>query len=195
MQKDSRVQSESTGLSVSSDGSTGRIQVLKSSHFVYIWSLNLQFTIFSVRSQQESVAFEWNNYCSINVFSCSATLKLQKKFILVPVTVLNFLYDSWPTWIIRYCYRGPQVWEIWVIRVSSSFGLNLIWFPVGCRMTVWNLYMAPRISEPVWLSMISQSTERNLLCQRFLKEMSLLMEHGAKSQSVIFNLKRITSNL
>ncbi len=75
-----------------------------------------------------------------------------------------------------------------VIRVNSSFALSLIWFSVGCRMTVWNLYMAPRISEPVWLSMTSQSTERNLLCRRFLKEMSVLMDHGAKSQSVIFNL-------
>ncbi len=75
-----------------------------------------------------------------------------------------------------------------VIRVDSSFALSLIWFSVECRMTVWNLYMAPRISEPVWLSMTSQSTERNLLCRRFLKEMSVLMDHGAKSQSVIFNL-------
>ncbi|XP_066517441.1 folliculin-interacting protein 2 isoform X2 [Hoplias malabaricus] len=50
------------------------------------------------------------------------------------------------------------------------------------RMTVWNLYMAPRITEPVWLTMAFQSPERNQLCQCFLKEMSLLMEHGAKNQ-------------
>lgn len=53
-----------------------------------------------------------------------------------------------------------------------------------CRMTVWNLYMAPRITEPIWLTMVSQSAERNQVCQRFLKEMSLLMEHGSKSQLV-----------
>lgn len=52
------------------------------------------------------------------------------------------------------------------------------------RMTVWNLYMAPRITEPIWLTLVSQSAERNQLCQRFLREMSLLMEHGAKNQSV-----------
>ncbi|XP_065110660.1 folliculin-interacting protein 2 isoform X2 [Paramisgurnus dabryanus] len=64
--------------------------------------------------------------------------------------------------------------QVFLCRVMEALG--------EFRMTVWNLYMAPRISEPVWLSMISHSAERNLLCQRFLKEMSLLMEHGAKHQ-------------
>ncbi|XP_056628209.1 folliculin-interacting protein 2 isoform X2 [Triplophysa dalaica] len=64
--------------------------------------------------------------------------------------------------------------QVYLCRVMEALG--------EFRMTVWNLYMAPRITEPVWLSMISQSAERNLLCQRFLKEMSLLMEHGAKNQ-------------
>ncbi|XP_051559649.1 folliculin-interacting protein 2-like isoform X2 [Myxocyprinus asiaticus] len=64
--------------------------------------------------------------------------------------------------------------QVYLCRVMEALG--------EFRMTVWNLYMAPRISEPVWLTMISQSAERNLLCQRFLKEMSLLMEHGAKNQ-------------
>lgn len=44
MQKDSRVQSESTGLSVSSDGSTGRIQVLISVHSVYICACVISLT-------------------------------------------------------------------------------------------------------------------------------------------------------
>ncbi|XP_059407895.1 folliculin-interacting protein 2-like isoform X2 [Carassius carassius] len=76
--------------------------------------------------------------------------------------------------VCRRIAESSQRVQVYLCRVMEALG--------EFRMTVWNLYMAPRISEPVWLSMISQSTERSLLCQRFLKEMSLLMEHGAKSQ-------------
>uniref|UniRef100_A0A8C2BXY0 Si:ch211-42i9.8 n=1 Tax=Cyprinus carpio TaxID=7962 RepID=A0A8C2BXY0_CYPCA len=76
--------------------------------------------------------------------------------------------------VCRRIAESSQRVQVYLCRVMEALG--------EFRMTVWNLYMAPRISEPVWLSMISQSTERNLLCQRFLKEMSLLMDHGAKSQ-------------
>ncbi|XP_026059765.1 folliculin-interacting protein 2 isoform X2 [Carassius auratus] len=76
--------------------------------------------------------------------------------------------------VCRRIAESSQRVQVYLCRVMEALG--------EFRMTVWNLYMAPRISEPVWLSMISQSTERNPLCQRFLKEMSLLMDHGAKSQ-------------
>uniref|UniRef100_A0A671MK94 Folliculin-interacting protein 2-like n=1 Tax=Sinocyclocheilus anshuiensis TaxID=1608454 RepID=A0A671MK94_9TELE len=76
--------------------------------------------------------------------------------------------------VCRRIAESSQRVQVYLCRVMEALG--------EFRMTVWNLYMAPLISEPVWLSMISQSTERNLLCQRFLKEMSLLMDHGAKSQ-------------
>ncbi|XP_009305638.1 folliculin-interacting protein 2 isoform X2 [Danio rerio] len=76
--------------------------------------------------------------------------------------------------VCRRIAESSQRVQVYLCRVMEALG--------EFRMTVWNLYMAPRISEPVWLSMISQSAERNLLCQRFLKEMSLLMEHGVKSQ-------------
>ncbi|XP_051994069.1 folliculin-interacting protein 2-like isoform X2 [Xyrauchen texanus] len=74
----------------------------------------------------------------------------------------------------RRIAESSQRVQVYLCRVMEALG--------EFRMTVWNLYMAPRISEPVWLTMISQRAERNLLCQRFLKEMSLLMEQGAKSQ-------------
>ncbi|XP_053335940.1 folliculin-interacting protein 2 isoform X2 [Clarias gariepinus] len=64
--------------------------------------------------------------------------------------------------------------QVYLCRVMEALG--------EFRLTVWNLYMAPRITEPIWLTLISQSSERIQLCQRFLKEMSLLMEHGAKTQ-------------
>ncbi|XP_051983281.1 folliculin-interacting protein 2-like isoform X3 [Xyrauchen texanus] len=76
--------------------------------------------------------------------------------------------------VCRRIAESSQRVQVYLCRVMEALG--------EFRMTVWNLYMAPRISEPVWLTMISQSAERNLLCQRFLKEMSLLMEHGAKNQ-------------
>ncbi|XP_051560184.1 folliculin-interacting protein 2-like isoform X2 [Myxocyprinus asiaticus] len=76
--------------------------------------------------------------------------------------------------VCRRIAESSQRVQVYLCRVMEALG--------EFRMTVWNLYMAPRISEPVWLTMISQSAERNLLCQRFLKEMSLLMEQGAKSQ-------------
>lgn len=50
------------------------------------------------------------------------------------------------------------------------------------RMIIWNLYCAPRITEPVWLSMMSSTSDRNALCQRFLKEFTLLIEQTSKNQ-------------
>ncbi|KAI4895447.1 hypothetical protein NFI96_000508 [Prochilodus magdalenae] len=76
--------------------------------------------------------------------------------------------------VCRRVAEASQRVQVYLCRVMEALG--------EFRMTVWNLYMAPRITEPVWLTMVSQSAERNQLCLRFLKEMSLLMEHGAKNQ-------------
>ncbi|XP_062864241.1 folliculin-interacting protein 2 isoform X2 [Trichomycterus rosablanca] len=76
--------------------------------------------------------------------------------------------------VCRRVAEASQRVQVYLCRVMEALG--------EFRMTVWNLYMAPRITEPVWLTMVSQNAERNQLCQRFLKEMSLLMEHGAKNQ-------------
>ncbi|KAM4051628.1 folliculin-interacting protein 2 isoform 2-T2 [Anomaloglossus baeobatrachus] len=50
------------------------------------------------------------------------------------------------------------------------------------RKTIWNLYCAPRIAEPVWLTMMSCTTEKSQLCQHFLKEFSYLIEQLNKNQ-------------
>ncbi|XP_058240715.1 folliculin-interacting protein 2 isoform X2 [Hemibagrus wyckioides] len=76
--------------------------------------------------------------------------------------------------VCRRVAEPSQRVQVYLCRVMEALG--------EFRMTVWNLYMAPRITEPIWLTMVSQSAERHQLCQRFLKEMSLLMEHGAKNQ-------------
>ncbi|XP_005401024.1 PREDICTED: folliculin-interacting protein 2 isoform X1 [Chinchilla lanigera] len=50
------------------------------------------------------------------------------------------------------------------------------------RGTIWSLYSVPRIVEPVWLAMMSSTLERTQLCQRFLQEFTLLIEHINKNQ-------------
>uniref|UniRef100_A0A8C5LGL8 Folliculin interacting protein 2 n=1 Tax=Jaculus jaculus TaxID=51337 RepID=A0A8C5LGL8_JACJA len=50
------------------------------------------------------------------------------------------------------------------------------------RGTIWNLYSVPRIAEPVWLTMMSSTLEKTQLCQRFLKELTLLIEQINKNQ-------------
>ncbi|KAM8763856.1 folliculin-interacting protein 2 isoform 3-T3 [Rhynchonycteris naso] len=50
------------------------------------------------------------------------------------------------------------------------------------RGTIWNLYAVPRIAEPVWLTMMSSTLEKTQLCQRFLKEFTLLIEQINKNQ-------------
>ncbi|XP_048365410.1 folliculin-interacting protein 2 isoform X2 [Sphaerodactylus townsendi] len=50
------------------------------------------------------------------------------------------------------------------------------------RVTVWNLYSVPRITEPVWLTMMSGASEKGQLCQHFLKEFTVLIEQTSKTQ-------------
>ncbi|XP_018086545.1 folliculin-interacting protein 2 isoform X3 [Xenopus laevis] len=50
------------------------------------------------------------------------------------------------------------------------------------RETIWNLYSVPRVAEPVWLTMVSNSSEKSHLCQQFLKEFAYLSEQLNKNQ-------------
>ncbi|XP_073432777.1 folliculin-interacting protein 2 isoform X4 [Dendrobates tinctorius] len=50
------------------------------------------------------------------------------------------------------------------------------------RETIWNLYCAPRIADPVWLTMMSCTTEKSQLCHHFLKELAYLIEQLNKNQ-------------
>ncbi|KAG8453876.1 hypothetical protein GDO86_000484 [Hymenochirus boettgeri] len=50
------------------------------------------------------------------------------------------------------------------------------------RETVWNLYSVPRVAEPVWLTMMSNCSEKSQLCQHFLKEVVYLSEQLNKNQ-------------
>ncbi|XP_008847526.1 folliculin-interacting protein 1 isoform X1 [Nannospalax galili] len=50
------------------------------------------------------------------------------------------------------------------------------------RTTICNLYTMPRIGEPVWLTMMSGTPEKNQLCHRLMKEFTFLMENASKNQ-------------
>ncbi|KAG8579027.1 hypothetical protein GDO81_010686 [Engystomops pustulosus] len=52
----------------------------------------------------------------------------------------------------------------------------------------------PRISEPVWLTMMSGSPEKNHLCQRFMKEFAFLMEYTSKNQFLPALITAILTN-
>ncbi|XP_029472863.1 folliculin-interacting protein 2 isoform X4 [Rhinatrema bivittatum] len=66
--------------------------------------------------------------------------------------------------------------QVYISRVMEALG--------AFRETVWNLYSVPRIAEPVWLTMMSGTTEKNQLCQHFLKEFALLIEQLSKNQFI-----------
>lgn len=66
----------------------------------------------------------------------------------------------------------PRITSVTVSCVLSPFR----------RGTIWNLYSVPRIAEPVWLTMMSSTLEKTQLCQRFLKEFTLLIEQINKNQ-------------
>ncbi|XP_068133533.1 folliculin-interacting protein 1 isoform X2 [Hyperolius riggenbachi] len=62
------------------------------------------------------------------------------------------------------------------------------------RTTICNLYTMPRISEPVWLTMMSGSPEKNHLCQRFMKEFASLMDYTSKNQFLPALLTAVLTN-
>nr|XP_060634757.1 folliculin-interacting protein 2 isoform X2 [Anolis sagrei ordinatus] len=64
--------------------------------------------------------------------------------------------------------------QVYISRVMSALD--------EFRATVWNLYSFPRIVEPVWLTMMSGASEKNTLCQHFLKEFTSLIEQTCKNQ-------------
>uniref|UniRef100_W5MN43 Folliculin interacting protein 2 n=1 Tax=Lepisosteus oculatus TaxID=7918 RepID=W5MN43_LEPOC len=74
----------------------------------------------------------------------------------------------------RKIAESSQRVQIYLCRVMDALG--------EFRTKIWNLYMAPRITEPVWLTMVSQTAEKSQLCQRFLKELTLLTEQTSKNQ-------------
>ncbi|XP_068456537.1 folliculin-interacting protein 1 isoform X2 [Clinocottus analis] len=62
------------------------------------------------------------------------------------------------------------------------------------RMTICDLYTMPRVTEPVWLTMMSGASEKNQLCGHFMRELSLLMEQASKNQFLPALLTAVLTN-
>ncbi|XP_007421011.1 folliculin-interacting protein 1 isoform X3 [Python bivittatus] len=62
------------------------------------------------------------------------------------------------------------------------------------RTTICNLYTMPRITEPVWLTMMSGMPEKNQLCHHFMKEFTFLMEQASKNQFLPALLTAVLTN-
>ncbi|NXU46019.1 FNIP2 protein, partial [Drymodes brunneopygia] len=75
----------------------------------------------------------------------------------------------------RKIAESSQRVQVYISRVMDALG-------EFSRVTIWNLYSVPRIAEPVWLNMMSSTLEKNQLCQRFLKELTFLIEQINKNQ-------------
>ncbi|KAI1902932.1 hypothetical protein AGOR_G00021390 [Albula goreensis] len=62
------------------------------------------------------------------------------------------------------------------------------------RTTICNLYTMPRVAEPVWLTMMSGTPEKNQLCGQFMREFALLMEQASKNQFLPALLTAVLTN-
>ncbi|KAG8592520.1 hypothetical protein GDO81_000533 [Engystomops pustulosus] len=74
----------------------------------------------------------------------------------------------------RKITESSQRVQVYLSQVMEALG--------QFRETIWNLYCAPRIVEPVWLTMMSSTTVKSQLCQHFLKEFTYLIEQLNKNQ-------------
>ncbi|XP_040274536.1 folliculin-interacting protein 2 isoform X1 [Bufo bufo] len=74
----------------------------------------------------------------------------------------------------RKITESSQRVQVYLSQVMEALG--------QFRETIWSLYCAPRIAEPVWLTMMSSTAEKSQLCQHFLKEFTDLIEQLNKNQ-------------
>ncbi|KAG9266204.1 folliculin-interacting protein 1 isoform X2 [Astyanax mexicanus] len=62
------------------------------------------------------------------------------------------------------------------------------------RTTICNLYTMPRVTEPVWLTMMSGAPEKNQFCGQFIRELAFLMEQASKNQFLPALLTAVLTN-
>lgn len=101
-------------------------------------------------------------------------------WIIVCRSLTYILFES-----LKGCKISDYCFHLYsfIQRVSKMIFVTALCIPsLFCRGTIWNLYSVPRIAEPVWLTMMSSTLEKTQLCQRFLKEFTLLIEQINKNQ-------------
>ncbi|XP_069782332.1 folliculin-interacting protein 2-like isoform X2 [Narcine bancroftii] len=74
----------------------------------------------------------------------------------------------------RKIAESSQRVQVYISRVMEGLG--------EFRTTVYNLYSAPRIAEPVWLTMMFNMSEKNKTCLRFVRDFTSLIEQLSKNQ-------------
>uniref|UniRef100_UPI00398ECF33 folliculin-interacting protein 2-like isoform X2 n=1 Tax=Pristiophorus japonicus TaxID=55135 RepID=UPI00398ECF33 len=74
----------------------------------------------------------------------------------------------------RKIAESSQRVQVYISQVMEGLG--------EFRTTMCNLYTIPRITEPAWLTMMFNTSEKSLLCHRFVKDFTLLIEHMSKNQ-------------
>ncbi|XP_067848747.1 folliculin-interacting protein 2-like isoform X2 [Heptranchias perlo] len=74
----------------------------------------------------------------------------------------------------RKIAESSQRVQVYISRVMEGLG--------EFRTTIWNLYTVPRITEPAWLTMMFNMSQKSRLCCRFVRDLTLLIEHMSKNQ-------------
>ncbi|XP_059820928.1 folliculin-interacting protein 2-like isoform X1 [Hypanus sabinus] len=74
----------------------------------------------------------------------------------------------------RKIAESSQRVQVYISRVMEGLG--------EFRTTIYNLYSAPRITDPAWLTMMFNTSEKNKLCHRFVRDFTLLIEQLTKNQ-------------
>ncbi|XP_078262752.1 folliculin-interacting protein 2-like isoform X2 [Rhinoraja longicauda] len=74
----------------------------------------------------------------------------------------------------RKIAESTQRVQTYISRVMEGLG--------EFRTTIYNLYSAPRIAEPAWLTMMFNASDKETLCHRFVRDFTLLIEQLSKNQ-------------
>ncbi|XP_062902480.1 folliculin-interacting protein 2-like isoform X1 [Mobula hypostoma] len=74
----------------------------------------------------------------------------------------------------RKIAESSQRVQVYISRVMEGLG--------EFRTTIYNLYSAPRIIDPAWLTMMFNTSEKKKLCHRFVRDFTLLIEQLTKNQ-------------
>ncbi|XP_032874230.1 folliculin-interacting protein 2 isoform X2 [Amblyraja radiata] len=74
----------------------------------------------------------------------------------------------------RKIVESTQRVQAYISRVMEGLG--------EFRTTIYNLYSAPRIAEPAWLTMMFNASDEKTLCHRFVRDFTLLIEQLSKNQ-------------
>ncbi|XP_038648237.1 folliculin-interacting protein 2-like isoform X2 [Scyliorhinus canicula] len=74
----------------------------------------------------------------------------------------------------RKIAESSQRVQVYISQVMEGLG--------EFRTTICNLYTVPRITEPAWLTIMFNTSEKSRLCRHFVREFTLLIEHMSKNQ-------------